>query len=53
MRILLVDDHRDLRAYVRSCLEPAYRVIEARDGEEALALLQEAENLHKTRMPTH
>ena len=44
-RVLLVDDHRDLRAYVRSCLEPAYRVIDAKDGREALDLLDEAEHV--------
>ena len=36
--ILVADDHPDIRAYVRRHLEAAgYRVIEAADGEDALA----------------
>jgi DNA-binding response OmpR family regulator len=32
----VVDDNADIRAYVRSVLEPAYRVLEAADGQEGL-----------------
>ena len=40
--VLVADDHADIRAYVRRHLESAgYRVIEAADGEEALALARE------------
>ncbi len=34
--VLVVDDHPDLRAYVRRHLDDQYRVIEAADGAEAL-----------------
>ncbi len=34
--VLLADDNADLRARVRSYLEPAYRVVEAPDGRQAL-----------------
>lgn len=34
--VLVVDDHADIRAYVRQHLEPAYRVAEAPDGEAGL-----------------
>ena len=37
-RILVVDDHPDLRAYLRNLLEQEYRVETARDGTEALEL---------------
>jgi PAS domain S-box-containing protein len=30
--ILVIEDHTDLRAYIRECLEPAYKVVEAQDG---------------------
>jgi signal transduction histidine kinase/ligand-binding sensor domain-containing protein/DNA-binding response OmpR family regulator len=39
--ILLVDDHAELRAHVRAHLAPKYRVVEACDGLEALALARE------------
>lgn len=32
--ILLVEDHAEMRHFVRKALEPAYRVLEAGDGEE-------------------
>ncbi|MEM8933283.1 MAG: response regulator, partial [Acidobacteriota bacterium] len=35
--VLVVDDHPELRAYLRRHLEPTYRVVEAADGREALA----------------
>ncbi len=35
---LVVDDHADMRGYVRSLLESHYRVVEAADGKAALAL---------------
>jgi signal transduction histidine kinase/DNA-binding response OmpR family regulator/streptogramin lyase len=34
--VLVVDDHADIRAYVRTVLEPGYRVLEAADGQEGL-----------------
>jgi CheY-like chemotaxis protein len=34
--VLVVDDNADVRAYVRSVLEPAYRVLEAEDGAAGL-----------------
>ena len=34
--ILIVEDNRDMRAYIRSCVDPAYKVIEAADGEKGL-----------------
>jgi len=41
--ILVVDDDPDMRVYLRRCLRPlTERVIEAADGAEALALLDEA-----------
>ncbi|MEM1044090.1 MAG: two-component regulator propeller domain-containing protein [Bacteroidota bacterium] len=45
--VLVVDDHPDIRAYVRRHLEaerdghPGYRVLEAADGAEGLALARE------------
>ena len=42
--VLVVEDHPEVRAYVRRHLEPAYRVLEAADGEAGLALA-------KTRLP--
>jgi signal transduction histidine kinase len=37
--ILLVDDSRDMREYVRRLLEPRFQVILAEDGQHALELL--------------
>lgn len=34
--ILIVEDHKDLRQYIRSQLENEYRVIEAVDGQEGI-----------------
>ena len=34
--VLVVDDHPEVRAYIRRHLEPAYRVLEAADGAEGL-----------------
>ncbi|MEM9996203.1 MAG: ATP-binding protein [Bacteroidota bacterium] len=41
--VLVVDDHADIRTYLRSHLERhgAYRVLEAEDGEAALALVRD------------
>lgn len=36
--VLVVEDHDDVRAYVRRHLEPVYRVIEASDGSAGLEL---------------
>ncbi|MEM7357349.1 MAG: ATP-binding protein, partial [Acidobacteriota bacterium] len=40
--ILVVDDHPELRGYVREHLEPHYRVIEAGDGREGLHRARQA-----------
>ena len=40
-RVLIADDHDDVRAYLRGHLESRYRIIEARDGNEAIDLLKE------------
>lgn len=42
-RILVVDDDLDIRDLVRSSLEPAYEVVEARDGLDALEKIERAE----------
>ncbi len=34
--LLIVDDNADVRAFLRDCLEQAYHVVEARDGQDAL-----------------
>ena len=39
--VLIVEDNADMRAFVRSILEPAYRVVEAADGEAGLRLTRE------------
>jgi signal transduction histidine kinase/CheY-like chemotaxis protein/ligand-binding sensor domain-containing protein len=39
--VLVVDDHAGIRAYLRRHLEGDYRVVEAADGAEALALARE------------
>lgn len=36
--VLVVDDHADVRRYIRDHLTPTYRVVEAATGQEALAL---------------
>jgi signal transduction histidine kinase/DNA-binding response OmpR family regulator/ligand-binding sensor domain-containing protein len=36
--LLVVEDHPEVRAYIRRHLEQAYRVLEAADGEEGLAI---------------
>lgn len=38
--ILVVEDSADTREYIRSSLEPLYRVIEAKDGQEGLQTAQ-------------
>ncbi len=38
-RVLIVEDHADLRAYLRQLLEPTYDVVEAADGQVALEVL--------------
>ena len=39
----MVDDNPDIRAYVRTHLAPRYRVLEAADGRQALALTRDGE----------
>ncbi|MET7395778.1 SpoIIE family protein phosphatase [Dactylosporangium sp. NPDC005572] len=39
-RVLVVDDNTDMRDYIRRILEGDYRVLEAADGVEALALVR-------------
>lgn len=39
--VLVVDDHAEIRAYLRGLLEPRYRVLEAEDGLTALVLARE------------
>ncbi len=39
--ILVVEDSADVRSYIRSAIEPGYRVIEAKDGREGLEKAQE------------
>lgn len=34
--VLVIDDNAEIRAYIRRHLEPAYRVLEAADGDEGL-----------------
>ena len=41
LTLLVVDDNADLRSYLRTILQPYYKVIEAADGQQALALAQE------------
>jgi signal transduction histidine kinase len=38
--VLLADDNADMREYVRRLLDGPFRVLTARDGEEALAILE-------------
>jgi DNA-binding response OmpR family regulator len=40
--ILIVDDHPDLRQFIRRHLEEEYQVIEAKDGQEGVELALEA-----------
>jgi CheY-like chemotaxis protein len=40
-RVLVCDDEAVLRALVRACLEPAYEIVEAGDGDESLRLARE------------
>lgn len=40
--VLVVDDHADVRAYIRTHLAPRYRVLEASNGQEALDMVHEA-----------
>jgi DNA-binding response OmpR family regulator len=39
--VLLVEDHADVRTFLRQTLAPRYRIAEAASGEEALALAHE------------
>lgn len=40
-RVLVVDDHPDMRQYIRQVLRPAYHVSEAENGPMALKMIQE------------
>jgi signal transduction histidine kinase/DNA-binding response OmpR family regulator len=40
--VLVVDDHGEMRAYIREVLEAEYEVLEAKDGAEGLSLAREA-----------
>jgi DNA-binding response OmpR family regulator/nitrogen-specific signal transduction histidine kinase len=40
--ILVVDDHPDVRNYIRKHLEPDYHVTEAKDGQEGVDVAREA-----------
>ncbi|MGB3543574.1 hybrid sensor histidine kinase/response regulator transcription factor, partial [Rubrivirga sp.] len=39
--VLVVEDHPELRAYVRRHLEPSYRVLETDDGQKGLEMARE------------
>ena len=39
--VLVVEDHAEVRAYIHRHLAPTYRVLEAADGDEGLALAQD------------
>ncbi len=39
--LLVVEDSADTRAYIRSSLEPAYTVVEAKDGQEGIEKARE------------
>lgn len=39
--LLLVEDNADVRAYVRSCIPPEYRIMEAGNGKQGLELALE------------
>ena len=39
--VLVVDDNADIRSYIHSILQSRYRIIEAADGEQALAVARE------------
>jgi signal transduction histidine kinase len=38
--VLVVDDHRDMRSFVASCLAPEMRIVAAASGEEAIAVAE-------------
>jgi uncharacterized protein (TIGR00299 family) protein len=38
--VLLIEDDRELREYMRDCLAPRYRILEAADGQEGLDLMR-------------
>ena len=39
--VLVVDDHQDIRSFIRSLLEDQYRVLEAEDGVEGLKIARD------------
>lgn len=46
--ILVTEDNPDLRDYLQSLLEPAYQVVTARHGREALQILEQSISLEAT-----
>ncbi|MCW0484456.1 substrate-binding domain-containing protein [Gaoshiqia sediminis] len=42
-RILLVEDDREVRSYIRECLEESYEILEAPNGKVALKMIEEEE----------
>jgi len=38
--ILLVDDHQEIREYIAGVIDPAYQVIEAGNGDQAIKILE-------------
>jgi ligand-binding sensor domain-containing protein/signal transduction histidine kinase/DNA-binding response OmpR family regulator len=40
-KILVIDDHADMRAYIRSCLADAFTVYEAADGQAGMAVARQ------------
>lgn len=42
-RVMIVDDDPDVREILKDCISERYEVVDAKDGEEALAKLKDAE----------
>jgi DNA-binding response OmpR family regulator/two-component sensor histidine kinase len=39
--ILIIDDHREMRDFIRERLEPKYKIVEANNGQEGLEMAKE------------